>query len=127
MQRTRTPCSRTRSGGSARTTSRSCGRSRRSDRTMDAPLRSCLRSYREPVTAAHDKPGRRKGMAYVVAATWTAKEGEQDRIRGVIEAMTRPSRAEQGCLLYQGHRSLEKPTQFFLYEAYVDEAAYRSH
>jgi quinol monooxygenase YgiN len=66
-------------------------------------------------------------MAYVVAATWTAKEGEQDRIRGVIEAMTRPSRAEQGCLLYQGHRSLEKPTQFFLYEAYVDEAAYRSH
>jgi (4S)-4-hydroxy-5-phosphonooxypentane-2,3-dione isomerase len=66
-------------------------------------------------------------MAYVVAATWTAKQDEQERIRGIIEALTGPSRAEKGCLLYQGHRSTEEPTRFFLYEAYVDEAAYQAH
>jgi quinol monooxygenase YgiN len=66
-------------------------------------------------------------MAYVVAATWRAKQGEENRISGIIEAMTRPSRAEDGCLLYQGHRSLEQPDSFFLYEAYVDEDAYNAH
>lgn len=66
-------------------------------------------------------------MAYVVTAMWTAKPGERDRIGGVIGAMTAPSRAESGCLLYQGHRSLEQPDMFLLYEAYVDEAAYLAH
>jgi quinol monooxygenase YgiN len=45
----------------------------------------------------------------------------------VIEAMTGPSRAEDGCLLYQGHFSVEQPDTFFLYEAYVDKDAYESH
>ena len=66
-------------------------------------------------------------MAYVVAATWRAKPGEQDRIGGVIKAMTGPSRAENGCLFYQGHCSAEQPDTFFLYEAYVDEDAYIAH
>ena len=66
-------------------------------------------------------------MAYVVAATWRAKPGEEDRISGIIEAMTRPSRAEDGCLLYQGHSSVDEPGTFFLYEAYVDKDAYETH
>lgn len=66
-------------------------------------------------------------MAYVVVATWRAKPGERDRIGEVIGAMTGPSRAENGCLLYQGHCSLEQPDTFFLYEAYVDKEAYETH
>jgi quinol monooxygenase YgiN len=66
-------------------------------------------------------------MAYVVAATWRAKEGEQERIRETIEALTPLSRAEPACRLYQAHRSVEDPRVFFLYEQYDDDAGYEAH
>jgi quinol monooxygenase YgiN len=66
-------------------------------------------------------------MAYVVCANYLARPGNEDRIAAIIEAMTNPSRAEPGCLQYQGHRSLSDPRRFFLYEVYQDEAAYAAH
>jgi quinol monooxygenase YgiN len=66
-------------------------------------------------------------MAYVVAATWRAMAGEAGRIREVIEAMRPLSLAEPGCLFYQAHQSVDDPRVFFLYEQYVDEAAYQAH
>ncbi len=66
-------------------------------------------------------------MAYVVAAWWRAKEGQEETIARVIEAMTPPSREEPGCLFYQAHRSPDDPRLFFLYEQYVDEAGYEAH
>ena len=66
-------------------------------------------------------------MAYVVAAWWRAKEGEEDTIADVIEKMTPPSRQEPGCLFYQAHRSPDDPRLFFLYEQYVDAAGYEAH
>jgi len=66
-------------------------------------------------------------MAYVVAATYRAKEGEEERIREILELMAAPSRAEPACRFYQAHRSPEDPRTFFLYEQYDDEAGYRAH
>jgi quinol monooxygenase YgiN len=66
-------------------------------------------------------------MAYVVAATWRAKDGSEDRLQEVIGEMLEPSRAETGCLFYQPHRSPDDPRLFFLYEQYVDEAGYEAH
>jgi quinol monooxygenase YgiN len=66
-------------------------------------------------------------MAYVVAALWTANEGEEERIARVIEEMAPPSRQEDGCLFYQAHRSPDDPRLFYLYEQYVDEAGYQAH
>jgi quinol monooxygenase YgiN len=66
-------------------------------------------------------------MAYVVVALWKAKEGQEDTIARVIEKMTPLSRQEPGVLQYQAHRSLSDPRLFFLYEQYVDEAAYQAH
>ncbi len=66
-------------------------------------------------------------MAYVVAAIWTAKEGQEDTIAEVIRVMTPISRAEPGCLFYQAQRSVENPRVFFLYEQYVDAAGYEAH
>jgi quinol monooxygenase YgiN len=66
-------------------------------------------------------------MAYVVAATYRCKEGEEERLREILEVMGPPSRAEPGCLLYQAHRSPEDPRVFFLYEQYVDESGYEAH
>ena len=66
-------------------------------------------------------------MAYVVSARWRAHEGKADRLLEVIQEMTPPSRAEPGNLFYQAQRSLEDPQLFYLYEQYVDEAAYQAH
>jgi quinol monooxygenase YgiN len=66
-------------------------------------------------------------MAYVVAATWTAKEGQEDTIAEVIRVMTPLSREEPGCLFYQAQRSVDNPRVFFLYEQYVDQAGYEAH
>ncbi len=38
-----------------------------------------------------------------------------------------PSRAEEGVLVYVPNRDPEDPTKFFIYEQYVDEAAYTAH
>jgi quinol monooxygenase YgiN len=66
-------------------------------------------------------------MAYVVAATYRCKEGEEDTVLEILETMGPLSREEPGCLFYQAHRSPDDPRVFFLYEQYVDESGYEAH
>lgn len=66
-------------------------------------------------------------MAYVVCATWTAREGEADAVAAAIEKLAPLSRQEPGMLMYQAHRDPENPSLFFFYEQYADEAAYQAH
>jgi quinol monooxygenase YgiN len=66
-------------------------------------------------------------VAFVVAATWRAEPGEEERVAGVIRTMTPLSRAEPGNLFYQAHRSPEDPQLFYLYEQYDSEAGYHAH
>ncbi|GAC1432420.1 MAG: putative quinol monooxygenase [Ktedonobacteraceae bacterium] len=66
-------------------------------------------------------------MAYVVAALWRAKKGQEETIATVIEKMTPLSRQEPGCVYYQAQRSVTEPQLFFLYEQYVNEAGYEAH
>ncbi len=66
-------------------------------------------------------------MAYVVAAIWTAKEGQEEKIFEVLKKMTPLSRQEPACLYYQVQRSSADPRIFFLYEQYVNAAGYEAH
>ena len=66
-------------------------------------------------------------MAFVVAAIWKAKTGEEGKILDVIKTMTPLSRAEPQCLYYQAQVSPEDPTTFFLYEQYTDAQGYEDH
>ena len=66
-------------------------------------------------------------MAFVVAAIWKAKEGEERRVEEVIRKLTPLSRAEEKNLQYQAHVSPEDPRTFFLYEQYVDADGYEAH
>ena len=50
-------------------------------------------------------------MAYVVAATWRAREGEEERIREILERIAPLCRDEPACRLYQ----------------YDDEAGFQAH
>ena len=66
-------------------------------------------------------------MAYVVAATWTAKPGSEDVVIQALKELTPPSREEPGCRFYQAYRDPEEPLVFRLFEIYDDEAAYQAH
>jgi quinol monooxygenase YgiN len=66
-------------------------------------------------------------MAFVVAATYRCKEGEENRLHEILQKMGPLSRQEAGCLYYQAHRSPDDPRAFFLYEQYVDESGYEAH
>ena len=66
-------------------------------------------------------------MAFIVAATYHARLGEEEEIRRILEIMGPLSRKEPGCLFYQAHRSPDDPRVFFLYEQYRDEAGYKAH
>lgn len=66
-------------------------------------------------------------MTYVVTATWRAREGEEERVREILQLLTPLCRAEPGCRQYQAHRSAEDPRLFFIYEQYDDEAAFEAH
>jgi quinol monooxygenase YgiN len=66
-------------------------------------------------------------MTYVVAAKWTAKPGEEDRIARICQELTEPSRAEPANRFYQAHRDPGNPGLFYLYEQYDDEAGYEAH
>jgi quinol monooxygenase YgiN len=66
-------------------------------------------------------------MAFVVAATWKARLGEERRIREVIAIMTPLSQQEPGNLFYQAQVSTQDPRTFLLHEQYVDAGAYDAH
>jgi quinol monooxygenase YgiN len=66
-------------------------------------------------------------MAFVVAAFWKAKVGEEEKILNVIKTLTPLIRAEPNNVCFQGQVSAEDPTMFFLYEQYVDVQSYEDH
>lgn len=63
----------------------------------------------------------------VLAVTWIAKEGQEERAAALFRELTEKSRQEPGCLLYVVHRHRENPRQFFIYERYRDDAALAAH
>ena len=63
----------------------------------------------------------------VLAVTWVAKAGHEERAAALFRELTRESRAEPGCLMYAVHRHTEDPRQFFIYEQYRDQAALEAH
>jgi len=62
-----------------------------------------------------------------VAVTWEAKEGEADAVADILRRMARAVQAEPGTLLFWPHRSPTDARLFFLYELFVDDAAYKAH
>lgn len=66
-------------------------------------------------------------MAFVLVAKWTAKAGEEDRVRDCLERLAAASRQEPGCRLYQPCQDHGDPASFLVFEIYDDEAACDAH
>jgi quinol monooxygenase YgiN len=63
-----------------------------------------------------------------LAVTWEAKPGEADAVADTLDRMAAAVRAaEPGTLLFRPHRSPDNDHLFFLYELFVDQAAFETH
>ncbi|MCP4388411.1 MAG: antibiotic biosynthesis monooxygenase [Gammaproteobacteria bacterium] len=66
-------------------------------------------------------------MAYVVAVTWTAKSGSEDRVHEILQILGEASRQEPGVITYTTHVDPENPREFFIYEKYHDVGGLEAH
>ena len=66
-------------------------------------------------------------MAYTIAVRGTISPNEEQRACELAATMVAPSNAEPGCDAYILHRDPADPSALFLYEQYVDEAAFQAH
>jgi quinol monooxygenase YgiN len=65
---------------------------------------------------------------FVVAAYWRAREGEAEACAAILRTMAQLSVAnEPGCRMFAVHQAVDDPRDFFLYEQYDDEAAFKAH
>jgi quinol monooxygenase YgiN len=64
---------------------------------------------------------------YVVAATWRAKEGEEQAVARILRTLVELTNQEPGCRMFVAHRSREDPRKFLLYERFDDEVAFTAH
>ena len=64
---------------------------------------------------------------FVVAIMLEAREGEAEALADILRVMTAPTMAEPGVKLFLSYRSPENPRLFFVFELYVDRAAWGAH
>ena len=66
-------------------------------------------------------------MAYVLAVTWTATEGNEEEVHSLLCQLGEASRQEPGVINYTTHVNPENPREFFIYEMYHDADGLEAH
>ena len=64
---------------------------------------------------------------FVVTITIEAKPGDEDKVATILDVMVGPTMAEPGVKLFLPYRSPTNPLKFFVFELYVNEAAWGAH
>ena len=64
---------------------------------------------------------------FVVAIMLEAKEGESEAVAEIARALVGPTMAEPGVKLFLSYRSPANKSLFFVFELYVNEAAWAAH
>jgi quinol monooxygenase YgiN len=67
------------------------------------------------------------GGGLLIIAQWEAKEGQADRVAGILERFLPEAQREPGVKLFLISRAKENPAQFLFYELFRDEAAFKAH
>ena len=66
-------------------------------------------------------------MAYVLAVTWTVKQGNEAEVREILRILGEASRQEPGVITYTTHVDPDNPREFFIYEKYHDVGGLEAH
>jgi len=68
-----------------------------------------------------------RGGGLLVVAQWEAKEGQADKVAGILYRFLPEAQREPGVKLFLVSRGRENPAQFLFYELFRDEAAFKAH
>ncbi|MEV7827877.1 putative quinol monooxygenase [Microbacterium enclense] len=60
-------------------------------------------------------------------AQFTAEEGAGDTVAALLRGYGEAVSAEPGNVRFDAHRLADDPRSFFVYEEYVDDAAFQAH
>jgi quinol monooxygenase YgiN len=63
----------------------------------------------------------------VLYAEFTATSGNEERVAQLVSEYAQVVQAEAGNLVFSAHRKRDEPASFFVYEEYVDSAAFKAH
>jgi quinol monooxygenase YgiN len=67
------------------------------------------------------------GGGLLVVAQWEAKEGQADKVAGILARFLPEAQREPGAKLFLISRAKDNPAQFLFYELFRDEAAFKAH
>ncbi|WP_226579880.1 putative quinol monooxygenase [Halobacillus litoralis] len=62
-----------------------------------------------------------------INAILKAKQGKEEELFTELKKVIEPSRAEDGCVDYVLHRSIDDDSVFLFYETWQDQEAFQSH
>jgi quinol monooxygenase YgiN len=65
--------------------------------------------------------------AVALVVVMHAKPGQELLLQAELTALVRPTRNEEGCLLYDLHRSTDVPGDFLFYEIWSSREAHAAH
>jgi quinol monooxygenase YgiN len=68
-----------------------------------------------------------RGGGLLVVAQWEAKEGQADKVAGILDRFLPEAQAEPGAQMFLISRNKDNPAQFLFYELFRDEAAFKAH
>jgi quinol monooxygenase YgiN len=63
----------------------------------------------------------------LVVAQWEAKEGQADKVAGILDRFLPAAQSDSGTELFLIGRNRDNPAQFLFYELFRDEAAFKAH
>jgi quinol monooxygenase YgiN len=66
-------------------------------------------------------------MAYILAVTWIARPGNEEKVHEILQQMGEASRQEAGVVTYTTHVDPDNPREFFIYEKYHDIGGLEAH
>ena len=68
-----------------------------------------------------------RGGGLLVVAQWEAKDGEADKVAGILDRFLPEAQREEGAMMFLISRAKDNPAQFLFYELFRDEAAFKAH
>lgn len=68
-----------------------------------------------------------KAEPVILYATFTASEGNAEAIGALLSEYAKKVRSEAGNVMFEASCRVDQPESFFVYEEYVDQAAFQQH
>jgi quinol monooxygenase YgiN len=102
-------------------------------RKQRKPVRRATKAKRKSPPARKSSRSRAKTPAKLpkdavaLAVMMHAKPGQEPLLQAELTALIHPTRKEDGCILYDLHRSTDIPGDFLFYEIWASREAHAAH